>query len=82
MEFDFYISKILEVDEEGFTVLNARKLPQVPNNHHISNSYGTKKPSGVDDKFYSIYQIVNKMGEASAKVFFLIFMINFISHKG
>lgn len=67
MEFGFYISKVLDVDQEGIAVVTAKKLPRGPAVYHMKPSYDKNFPNSGKDTVLGISEIINRMGEASTK---------------
>jgi len=69
MEFDFYISKVLDSDDmnivrlKGTDLHSVSLISQTDRHHRI---YGGQAPK--ETKFHKIKKIVTKMGKASSKV--------------
>ena len=69
MEFSFYIRKDFSVDSDGFLILEGNKLTSsfLPSNVLYSNKKYSDGPSNLDQT-KKLAEILNRMGEASAKV--------------
>lgn len=78
MEFNFIVRKDFSVDNEGFLVIEGNKLTSslVPSN--LSSNLNKKfMDSPITEKTAKLAEILNRMGEASAKVYnILIFYYN------
>ena len=68
MEFNFFIQKEFVVDQEGFFLIEGSQLTStfLPSTIINSNKKYTDVP--MSDKTHKLAEILNRMGEASAKV--------------
>ena len=66
MEFNFIIRKDFPIDNEGFLTIEGSQLPPYYGPMPNSNKKGLEIP--ILDKTAKLAQILNRMGEASAKV--------------
>jgi alpha-tubulin N-acetyltransferase 1 len=68
MEFPFLVSKVLQLDNEGFAILDSKrcssKAAPPSSTYSYYNAKQTVTASTYDDK---LAEIINKMGEASSK---------------
>jgi hypothetical protein len=67
MEFNFYISKALNIDQEGVCILDANKY-NARSGFRSSSISSTNYGQRVDPAFDGLSQILDRMGEASSKV--------------
>lgn len=69
MEFNFIICKDFNVDNEGFFIIEGNKLPSSlgPSPYPQYNKKYNEIPG--KDKTQKLAEILNRMGEASSKVY-------------
>lgn len=68
MEFNFFIGKEFSVDFEGFLLIQGTKLTSSFAQSTLSNYNKKYAESPMIDKTEKMAEILNRMGEASAKV--------------
>ena len=70
MEFNFYISKVIDVDDDGFATLDSYKMPHMNDAVQAYHNNFRAAPPVKNESYMCIREIINRMGEASAKVLF------------
>ena len=68
MEFPFYVSKVLPLDDDSFAILDSNKPSQYAMTTPYTSAYPTKYPGKVESNRSPLMQIIDKMGEASSRV--------------
>lgn len=79
MEFNFIIRKDFSVDNEGFLIIEGNKLTSSLAPSIFSSNLNKKYvDSPITEKTTKLAEILNRMGEASAKVYIIIHLLFFI----
>jgi hypothetical protein len=68
MEFGYFISKVIEADDEGFSILTPNMIPHNPPVERTHNNYNSRSRPNHNENFLCLYELLSTMGEASAKV--------------
>jgi hypothetical protein len=79
MEFSFQINKVLDLNEDGIAVLHSSKLN--PRGTYNSTPFYMQQftpNTRLDPTQEKLSEILDKMGEASSKVYCTIFSINIL----
>ena len=70
MEFGYFISKIIEADDEGYSILTPKTFPSNAPVERAYNNYNSRSQPNQSENFVCLYEMLARMGEASAKVTF------------
>ena len=68
MEFTYFISKVIEADDEGFSILTPNMIPHNAPVERAHNNYNSRSRPNHNENFLCLYELLATMGEASAKV--------------
>lgn len=68
MEFPFYVSKLLQLDEKGIGVIDGRHLPSQFGSFLSSSNFRKDSSGSSKSQMENLGRVIDALGERSAKV--------------